>query len=93
MPNGFGGSIREELAFCKLPSKGTESDCTVLLSARPRPRGAVTHQHRYSHSITRNTHTRSRTEGCEPQGKRSLHSIVSWQQHPETILPGDISPS
>lgn len=61
MPNGFGGPIQEELAFCKLPSNETESDCMVMLPAGPWPRERVTHQQRYSHSVTHNTHTHTLT--------------------------------
>lgn len=59
MPNGFRGSIQEELAFCKLLNNKTKCDCMVTLPVGPRPRGRVTHQQCYSHSVTRNTYTRA----------------------------------
>lgn len=68
MPNGFGGSIWEELAFCKLPNNETECNCMVTLPAKPQPR--VTHQQRYSHSVTRNIHTHARAaKGVNHRGK------------------------
>lgn len=50
MPNDFGGSVWEELAFCKLSNNDTACDCMGTLPARLRPRGRVTHQHHHSHS-------------------------------------------
>lgn len=50
MPNYFGGSIWEELAFCKLSNNDTECGCMGTLPARLRPRGRATHQQHHSHS-------------------------------------------
>lgn len=49
MPNDFGGSIWEELAFCKLSNKDMECDCMGTLPAMLQPRGGVTHQQHHSH--------------------------------------------